>query len=328
MATLAAESAEKTDLNKGKKMKLTTLLTGLLFALSATLSAGDFFVYGSKNSDGAITPKTIETAFVKAGFAVADNRDMNGPYQKQFGTTSFATYNLFTLYHPAIAKKLVNQYPQAGVFVPMSMGIYQKKGDDTIYAAVLTADTQAKILGLESTDPLLKELETNVRAALKAAMPKGTDHSPTYQTKPATGDLLSRFSVEAEEDEAEDLKEEIELLIEDGLKPNGFVLANFTDYNYELTEKETTESDFTFYDTYSICKLKVIYATSQERPETGAFAPCTMAIYKKKDEEEIVVVFPSVYNWLSSAAITDQKSIDELLKAQKDMEQVVTGATE
>jgi uncharacterized protein (DUF302 family) len=325
---LAAETAEKTHLNKGNSMKFTTIFTGLLFALTTTLSAGDFFVYGSKNSDGAITPKTIEAAFVKAGFAIADNRDMNGPYQKQFGTTGFTTYNLFTLYHPDIAKKLVNKYPKAGVFVPMSMGIYQKKGEHTIYAAVLTADTQAKILGLDSTDPLLKELETKVRAALKSAMPEGADHSPSYATKPPQGDLLTRFTLEVDEDEVEDMKEEIELLIEDGLKPNGFVLANFTDYNYILTEEETVESAFTFYDTYSICKLKVIYATSQERPETGAFAPCTMAIYKKKDEGEIVVLFPSVYNWLSSAAITDQKSIDELLKAQKDMEQVVSNATE
>ncbi len=309
-------------------MKLTTLLTGLLFALTATLSAGDFFVYGSKNKDGAVTPKTIEAAFSKAGFTVADNRDMNGPYKKQFGSTSFTTYNLFTLYHPAIAKKLVNKYPQAGVFVPMSMGIYQKEGEDTIYAAVLTAATQAKILGLASVDPLLKELESKIQSALKTAMPKGADHSPTYAVKAPRGDLLTQFSLEVEEDEAEDMKEEIELLIEDGLKPHGFVLANFTNYNYELTEEETTESDFLFYDTYSICKLKVIFATSKERPETGAFAPCTLAIYKKKDEDKIVVAYPSVYNWLSSAAITDQESIDALLKAQKDMEKVVRSATE
>lgn len=308
-------------------MRFTTILAGLLFALS-TLSAGDFFVYGSKNKDGAITPKTIEAAFVKAGFTIADNRDMNGPYKKQFGKTSFATYNLFTFYHPAIAKKLVNTHAEAGVFVPMSMGIYQKEGDDTIYAAVLTAATQAKVLGEDSLLPILKELESKVQGALKASMPKGSDLSPTYAVKAPQGELLSRFSVEVDEDEAMDKKEEIELLLEDGLKPNGFVLANFTDYNYELTQKETVESAFEFYDTYSICKLKVIYATSQDRPETGAFAPCTMAIYKKKDEGEIVVAFPSVYNWLSSAAITDQKSVDELLKAQKAMEQVVNSATE
>lgn len=309
-------------------MRLPTILAGLFFALLTTLSASDFFVYGSKNKNGAISPKTIEAAFVKAGFTIADNRDMNGPYQKQFGTTGFATYNLFTLYHPVLAKKLVNAYPEAGVFVPMSMGIYQKKGDDTIYAAVLTADTQAKILGLKTADPLLKELETEIHAALRDAMPKGSDHSPTYAIKPPQGDLLTRFSLEVEEDEAEDMKEEIELLIEDGLKPHGFVLANFTDYNYELTDKETEASAFAFYDTYSICKLKVIFATSKERPETGAFAPCTLAIYKKKDEDAIVVAYPSVYNWLSSAAITDKETVAALLKAQKDMEGVVSSATE
>jgi len=309
-------------------MKITTILTGLLFALMTTLSASDFYVYGSANKDGAISPKTIEAAFVKAGFTVADNRDMNGPYQKQFKATTFATYNLFTLYHPVIAKKLVNAYPDAGLFVPMSMGIYQKKGDDTIYAAVLTSATLAKILGMKTVDPLLKDLESKIHTALKDAMPQGSDRSPSYAVKKAQGPLMSRFSVEVDDDEAMDKKEEIELLVEDGLRPNGFVLANFTDYNYELSEKETVESGFDFYDTYSICKLKVIYATSKEHPETGAFAPCTMVIYKKAGEGEIVVAYPSVYNWLSSAAISDQSTVDELLKAQKAMEKVVTEATE
>lgn len=309
-------------------MKLTSILTGLLLALSTTLGASDFYVVGSENKGGEITPKTIEAAFVKAGFTIADNRDMNGPYEKQFKSTSFSTYNLFTLYHPVIAKKLVNLYNDAGVFVPMSMGIYQKKGDTTIYAAVLTADAQAKILGLKSVDPLLKELESKIHAALKEAMPKGANRSPAQAAAKAQGELLTRFTVETDEDSAEEKKEEIEMMIEEGLKPNGFVLANFTNYNFELTEKETTESDFDFYDTYSICKLKVIYTTSQTHPETGAFAPCTLVIYKKKGEDEIVVAYPSVYNWLSSSAITDKASVDELLKAQQAMVKVVKEATE
>jgi uncharacterized protein (DUF302 family) len=308
-------------------MRLPTLLTGLLFALTA-LAASDFYVVGAENKTGTLTPKTIEAAFVKAGFTVADNRDMNGPYEKQFGTTGFAVYNLFTLYHPAIAKALVNKLPDAGVFVPMSMGIWQKKGETTLHAAVLNADAQAKILEEPSLLPLLKELETKVRTALGEAMPNGKNATPTYAPLSPEGALLTRFSVETDEEEMEDKKGEIEMMIEEGLKPNGFVLANFTDYNFELSERETAESGFDFYDTYSICKLKVIYATSQTRPETGAFAPCTLAVYKKKGENEIVVVYPSVYNWLSSAATTDQAAKAELLKAQSDMERVVREATE
>ena len=45
-------------------------------------------VFTSDNSDGTITPTTIEEAFVKAGFFVSSNRNMNEPFQKQFNETS------------------------------------------------------------------------------------------------------------------------------------------------------------------------------------------------------------------------------------------------
>jgi len=306
--------------------RLTTLL--LFFTLVSGVMASDFYILKAPNDKGAITPKTIEAAFVKAGFAIADNRDMNGPYTTQFGTTGFDTYNLFTFYHPAIMEKLVSKHPEAGVFVPMSMGIYQKKGEAAIQTSVLTAEKQAAILGMSSVDPLLKELESKVRAALAAAMPAAAQVTPEYTAKPMTGNALTRFTIEVDEGEAVDRKDDVEMLMEDGLKPYGFVLANFTDYNFELTKKETTESAFEFYHTYSICKLKVIYATSQTRPETGAFAPCTIAIYKHKEEGELVVTYPSVYNWISSAALDDKAAIDELLRAQADMEKVLKNATE
>ena len=118
------------------------------------------------------------------------------------------------------------------------------------------------------------------------------------------------------------------MTIEDGFKPMGFVMSNFTDYNYMLTKEGTVESPFDFYDTYSICKLKVIYNVAKTRPQAAAFAPCTMMLYKKKGSKKIVMGFPGVYNWMSSAHVVDENAVKELMKAQTDFENILKSATE
>ncbi|OHD78756.1 MAG: hypothetical protein A2023_07005 [Sulfuricurvum sp. GWF2_44_89] len=101
-------------------------------------------------------------------------------------------------------------------------------------------------------------------------------------------------------------------------------MSNFTDYNFALGEK----SPFDFYDTYSICKLKVIYTVAKTRPEAAAFAPCTLMVYKKKDADEIVMGFPGVYNWMSSARVDNSEAKETLLQAQKDFEGVLNSVIE
>ncbi len=61
-------------------------------------TTADIEIFTSENADGKITPKVIEAAFAKAGFIISANRDMNGPFVKQFKESGFDTYNLFTFY--------------------------------------------------------------------------------------------------------------------------------------------------------------------------------------------------------------------------------------
>ena len=89
--------------------------------------SSDIEIITSDNSDGKITPKSIEEAFKKAGFTISANRDMNGPFVKQFKESEFDTYNLFTFYKADMVLKLVKKYPNVGLFAPMSMSIYTKK---------------------------------------------------------------------------------------------------------------------------------------------------------------------------------------------------------
>ncbi|WP_281951700.1 DUF302 domain-containing protein [Nitrosophilus kaiyonis] len=297
-------------------MKKITFLLAII--LSLIFANEEIIIYKSKVN---ITPQKIEEIFIKEGYSVQTNRDMNGPYKKQFGKSEFDIYNLMTVYYPKITKELVLKDADSGIFAPFSIVIWKKKENKYIHMGVLSAKAKAKILGFDFDDKLLAELEKKNIETIKKALPNAKRVNLSYKPKPIKEKLKTKYVFEVADDEAMDTKDELEMMIEDGLKPIGFVMANFNDYNYDL--KEAGIKDFIFYDTYSLCKLKVIYTVSKIRPEAGVFAPCTMAIYQKRGTNKMVIVFPNIYNWISTLNINDENAIKELKKAQKDMINVI-----
>lgn len=289
-----------------------------------TAFGGDLNIISIPNADGKITPAVIEKTLEDNGFFIAANTEMNGPFKIQFQQSDFTIFNLLTAYHKQYAASLVKSHPDAGIFVPMGFGIFQKTGDKTLHISILTPEAMEKIAGFKA--PEFAQIDTVALNALKKALP-GATVAQSETSLPATGPLVSRFVKASSKDGWAGDKESTEMLIEDGLKPAGFVMSNFTDYNSALTENGA-ESPFDFYDTYSICKLKVIYTVSKTRPEAAAFAPCTLMVYKKKDADEIVMGFPGVYNWMSSARVEDSEAKEVLMKAQTDFEAVMQSAAE
>ena len=289
-------------------------------------SGSDIEIFTSENSDGKITPKTIEEVFKKAGFTVSANRDMNGPFKKQFKSSGFDTYNLFTFYKPDAVLALAKKYPNVGLFAPMSMSIYTKKGEKTISISSLTAEAMAKIMKAPSDDKTLVALRALVKETLQKAMPKGTFSSPTYTPQEPKGELVTQFSMEMDEKDWEDELDELKMGLEGELAPNGFVIAGFNNLGDEF--EESKYEDFDFYEVYSICKLPVIYTIAKSRPEAGAFAPCSLYLSKKKDNKMMHIAFPSVYNWMSSMAIDNKEDIQVLETAQAGMKKILKALTE
>ena len=298
------------------KIFLITMLAGFL-----SLFGGDLHLFSVPNADGKLNAGVIEKALEANGFVISANSEMNGPFMKQFGQSDFTQFNLLTAYHKVHAESLVKAYPDAGIFVPMGFGIYQRSGEKELHVSILTATAMAKIAGFKAKEFAL--IEKEALSSLKKALPKAKV-TMSETSLPAEGKLLSRYVKASSSDSWKGDKEEVEMMIEDGLKPAGFVMSNFTDYNFALGEK----SPFDFYDTYSICKLKVIYTVAKTRPEAAAFAPCTLMVYKKKDANEIVMGFPGVYNWMSSARVSDPDGKAALVQAQKDFEAVLQSTVE
>lgn len=311
IGTMAAES--KKEVSKTAEVKMEK-------------SAQDIQIFTSANEDGKITPKTIEAAFQKAGFFVSENRDMNFPFKIQFKETTYDTYNLFTFHSKEANLALVKEYPQMGMFAPMSMSIYTRKGGKKISIASLTPEARAKILKIPTDNASLVKVGKMVQEALKSAMPEGKFETLAYTVQKPTGPLVSSYKMEMDPEEWEDEREEFQMEFEGVLAPNGFVMAGFNDLNYDFDESKYEAYDF--YDVYSICKLPVIYTVAKVRPEAGAFAPCSLYMYKKKGENMMHIAFPSTYNWISSMAIDDKDSLEALREAQESMHKILTSITE
>jgi uncharacterized protein (DUF302 family) len=304
-------------------MKKVLLFAVTLLCTVALQAKGDLNIFSVDNAQGKITSDAIAKTLEKNGIGIDLISKMNGPFKIQFKQTDFTIFTLMTVHDKKLAADLLVKYPQAGALTPMGVGIYQKKGDNTLYVSILTADAQKKILGINSTK-ILDAIHKHLVKALKIALPGSTMKESEDSLKTAH-DLVTTYSMELDGEDWEDAKDEFEMSLEESFKPYGFVTAATQDLTF-LDDK--IEKVYDFYDTYSICKLKVIYTVAKSRPEAAAFAPCTTMVYKKKGEDKIVVGFPSVYNWLSSARIEDKAAKTELLKAQQDFESILKDLTE
>jgi len=306
--------------------KMRGLLVLILLSMGIAQASHDVQIFTSDNSDGKITTKSIEEAFKKAGFTISDNRDMNLPFTKQFKTTTFDVYNLFTLYKKDTVMELAKTYSNFGLFAPMSMSIYTKKGTKSISVASLTPQAMAKIMNIPADNKQLVELGELIKKTFKMAMPNGFFETISYPIASTKESLVVSFEMELDEKDWEEEKDDFQMTVEGELKPNGFVMAGFNDLNYVF--KEEKFEDYDFYDVYSICKLPVIYTIAQTRPEAGAFAPCSLYMYKKKGENMMHIAFPAVANWISSLSVDDKKGLEVLKDAKGRMQKILSEATE
>jgi len=299
-------------------------VTIVILALTNASGNGDILLYKVDNSKNLITAENIAFLLEQEGYEVAKNQDMNTPYKRQFQKSSFKSYNLMSIYHPEVANESVLKYAESGLFVPFSIAIYQRENENSLYVALLSSKAKEKILNV--IDPLFSKLEAHSRATIKKILPNAVEVKFDYKSIKTDEKLYTKYSFEVDDDEALESYEDFKLMLTEGMKPSGFVIANYIDFNKEL--KISKHDDYLFYDSYSLCKLKIIYELSKTKPEAGAFAPCTMVIYHKKGSNKTELVSLNINNLTSTLALKDKGLLKMLEKAQKDMTKIIEDASE
>jgi len=307
-----------------KSFMLSILLVVSVIASEET-GKNDIKVFVSDNSDGKITPKIIEDVFEKSGFVIAVNNNMNVPFKGKFKETSFDVYNLFGVFRKDTVMALAEKNPEVGLVSPMTMSIYTKKGDKTISIAHLSSEAIANIIGVSKDNKAVQDLVGNVEATLKKIMPNGKYTTLDYKSKKHDKAVVTRVTFELEGDDWEDAKDDFQMSFESEMAKNVFVVAGFSDINFDLDDND--KDWYHFYDVYSICKIEVIYKISQKHPEAGALGPCSMYMYQKKGEKTVHMAFTNVYKWIEALNIEDKESLEVLKNAQEMFEKSIAKVT-
>lgn len=312
------------------------LMTGCSTATSAIESPTqasqpqDILIFEADNTDGKIDKDTIEKAFEDAGLTIDADNDMNRPFQARFGSTHYKTYRLMTVHSADIVAKLATEYPNIGLLTPLSMSIWSDDAKKSIKISSLSLRGMSRVTQIPMDNKALIAYAALMTKALENALPGGESQLlPHHKVADMNASLATIFTTEFELDEEmtlEDAKDDFQSEFEGEMEPVGFLFPGFVSVNDELEERDI--ESFDFFDTYSICKLDVIYPVSKSHPEVGAYAPCTFFMYKKKDQAEVHMGFPSVQNWVTSADITDKTSLEPLIEAQRMIEEVVKEVTE
>jgi len=300
------------------------LICMILTAQSLWAKNTDILLYKVSNKDHQITAQTLADGLTVNGYTVSKNQDMNGPYEKQFKTTTFDSYNLMSIYHAETSTALVPKYAHSGIFTPFSIATYQRKGEDDFYIAFLSASAQENILKVKDT--LFEKLEALTKATITKVLPTATETTLPYDAVSTEESLYTKYSFEVDDADAMEARGDLMMMMESGMKPSGFVVANYIDFNKVL--KEEKKEEYMFYDAYSLCKLKIIYELSKAKPEAGAFAPCTMVIYHKKGSNKTEIVTLSIANLTSTLAIKDKQMLEMLSKAQNTMKSIIEDSAE
>lgn len=321
--------------------KLTSLFIGAIALLFLTACAAkndvakrtgnnqDIRIFTVNNKDGKITGATIGKSFEEAGFSIDGNNNMNKPFSKRFGETYYPVYRLATVHDPDLSSKLIQTNPLFGLLTPLSMSIWQDK-QGNMNVSSLSLRGMSRMTQIPMNDPNLIALANEMEKALRTALPGGHFKMLAYQkvadpSKPLSVTFETTFTVE-EDATISDAKDDFEDEFEGEMEPVGFLFPGFIDVNEELQDRG--DESFDFFDTYSVCKLDVIFPIHQVHPEVGAFAPCTFFLYKKKGEPTVHMGFPSVQNWITSTDIADKASLDPLIKAENLFSDVLKEVSE
>ncbi|MEA3372525.1 MAG: DUF302 domain-containing protein [Campylobacterota bacterium] len=288
----------------------------------------DIRIFSADNSDGKITVQSIEKAFKANGFTIVGNNNMNRAFEQRFGGgKDFHMYRLMFIHNPKVSANLIKDYPEFGLLSPLSTSVYSKDGK-TISISSLSLTGMSRITGVPESNPDLISLFDKMTKSLKEALPNGDFQKLSYKKIRPDGEIITRFAfvLPNDGDDIEEAKESYQETMEGEIESQGFIVAGFYPVNEDLNENGI--EDFEFYDTYAICKLEVIYPVHKLHPEVGAFAPCTMYMYKKKGEKFTRMGYPSVYNWIMSTNIFDDPSLEPLIDAQDLLESTVDSTIE
>ena len=297
-----------------RQLLLTILFTSALLAMSAKPKVyQDYHILGLDSTKKALNAKDIEKALIKGGLTIIENRDLTRLVNESSKKIDYDTYHTISYFHKEASSQLVEKIGHMGMFYPASMAIYKKKSDPYLWISFLSARTYGKILQLKEKEMLLAKLDTTILSSILtlSKMPRFFRVGSSQQRERKTISLQT-LKVDKKIDTLK-VQKSLFSQVEKGLKKQEIKIRHKMDIKKEL-------KGYDFYRTYSLSRDKVVQTVSRTYPETGAYTPFTLIIYKKKDTPYVIFAHPDVANIIDSSNIVEEKSLRLLNQFQTDLE--------
>jgi uncharacterized protein (DUF302 family) len=228
-------------------------------------------------------------------------------YDKEGWSVTLDNLGFFSVANDEALRPLLIKAPELGGFSPFNLHTYKKKSEDKTYVGHIVPDTMLDIVGVKDAG-IRKEFNAMFPALDKMVQDEigGKVETSTFDKLPAEPMMNFEITFERPEDLAEYIEtfqEEFEAAFED----KKYIIAGYKDFKETYTDLELPFDEYDAYFVYSLCHFTYSYNMfNKGRPDAGAFAPCSMYLYIKKDSNTMVVGMPKLANWVSVLNIKDE----------------------
>ena len=126
--------------------------------------------------------------------------------------------------------------------------------------------------------------------------------------------------------EEDDFLDEFQEKFEYTFEMKGFVIAGFYNIKESFNNEEDVMPGFTSFWSYDLCHIPFSYTIFDGKnamPEAGIFAPCSMYIYKKEDENKLVIGMPTLAAWASALGITNEEKLRYIKQLDEEIPEIL-----
>jgi len=242
-------------------------------------------------------------------------------YDKDGWSVTLDNLGFFSVTNDKALRSLLLKAPELGGFSPFNLHIYKLKNENKTYVGHIVPDTMLDIVGVKDVDvrkefnAMFPSLDKMVQNEIGGKVETNTFNG--LPSKPMMNFEL-KFDRNIELTELTDFIETFQENYEAAFEENKYIIAGYKDFKETYADLELAFDEYDAYFVYSLCHFTYSYNVfNKGRPDAGAFAPCSMYFYIKKDSNTMVIGMPKLANWISVLNIKDtlmKKSAHELDK--------------
>ena len=247
-------------------------------------------------------------------------------YDKEGWSVTLDNLGFFPISNDEALRPLLIKAPEIGGFSPFNLHVYKLKNEDKTYIGHIVPDTMLDIIGVKDVGTR-KEFNAMFPSLDKIVQDElgGKVQTSTFKALPAKP--MMNFEIKFDKSaELADFIETFQESYEAAFEENKYIIAGYKDFKETYSDLELAFDEFDAYFVYSLCHFTYSYNIfNKGRPDAGAFAPCAMYFYIKKDSNTMVIGMPRVANWISVLEIKDAKMKKSSLDLDKEIISIMKG---